>query len=226
MKTSLKEELANIMKGKDEAAVAGAFEKFCRKHADSLPLPGQDSQFDKAMWAASEFTALSAADEKILKRVTGRLLKDEADVVGAGVLKLKELIGAGKETAINTWQDLLSAMSWQQMVPAGALRGVGTQMVSLGTFQKEFADASIQLNVGWMVEKEQLRILLQARDAQDEALRDVELRINEVSRGVVFSRKTNEDGAVVAPSVHVGPGQYQIQVICQDKVAETPFFIV
>lgn len=226
MKMSLKEELANIMKGKDDAAVAEAFEKFCRRHAGSLPLPGQDSQFDKAMWAACEFTALTAHDEKIVSRVTGRLLQEEPDVVSACQLKLKDLIGAGKEAAINTWQDMLATLSWQQMVPAGALRGVGTQMVSLGTVQKDFADASIQLNVGWMVEKDELRILLQAKDAQDEALPDVELRIKEASRGVVYSRKTNEDGSVVAPSVHVGPGQYQIQVIYLDQVAETPFFVV
>lgn len=223
---TLKEELAKLMKGNDDAACAEAFEKFCAKYADVLPLPGEDSQFDKAMWAASQFTKLSAADESILNRVTAKMLGEQTDTVGSAVLKLKDLIGQGKETAINTWQDMLAAMAWQQMVPAGALRGVGAQMVSLGTFQKEIADANIQVNIGWLVDQEHLRILLQAKDEQEQGLRNVELRINEVTRGVVFSRKTNEDGAVVAPNVHVGPGQYQIQVLFDDHVAETPFFVV
>ena len=224
MKT-LKDELAKVLNAKDEASSADAFQKFCAKFAGSLPLPGEDSQFDKAMWNATEFATLSAKDESILKRVTGKLLGD-ADTVGATVLKLKDLIGQGKEQAINTWQDMLAAMSWQQMVPAGALRGVGTQMVSLGTMQKQLADANIQVNIGWIVDKEDLRVLLQAKDGDEQAISNVELIIKETTRGVVFSRKTNEDGAVVAPNVHVGPGQYQIQIICGDHTAETPFFVV
>ena len=110
------------------------------------------------------------------------------------------------------------------MVPAGALRGVGTQLVSLGTFQKEIDDATVQVNLGWLVDKDQLRVLLQAKDKDENALADVEVRVTEIERGVVFSRKTNEDGSVVAPSVQCGPGQYQIQVIWLDKVVETPFF--
>jgi len=65
---------------------------------------------------------------------------------------------------------------------------------------------------------------VQAKDETNNAISDVEMRITEVERGVVFSRKTNQDGAVVAPSVQVGPGQYQIQVIFMDKTIETPFF--
>jgi hypothetical protein len=209
MKT-LKDELAKVLNAKDEAAVADSFQKFCHRFAGSLPLPGEDSQFDQMMWAASEHTALSAKDEKILKRVTGRMLGETES----------------KETAINAWQDMLSAMAWQQMVPAGALRGVGTQMVSLGTFQKQLDTANIQVNIGWLVDKENLRVLLQAKDANEAALPEVELRIKEETRGVVFSRKTNEDGAVVAPQVHVGPGKYQIVIVCGDQSAETPYFVV
>jgi hypothetical protein len=223
---TLKEELAKVLKQKDETATAAAFQKFVAKHAGSLPLPGQDKRFDQLMWEAAKFGSLSAKDETIVKRVTGKLLGEEREFVGAAVLKLKDLIGQSKETAINAWQDMLSAMQWQQMVPAGALRGVGTQMVSLGTFQKQLADANIQVNIGWLVDKEHLRVLLQAKDNNDEALPNVELRIKEVNRGVVFSRKTNEDGAVVAPNVHVGPGQYQIEVICGEQIAETPYFVV
>jgi hypothetical protein len=223
---TLKEELAKVLKQKDETAAAAAFQKFVAKHADSLPLPGTDRQFDHLMWAASEFGTLTAKDESIVKRVTGKLLGEERELVGAAVLKLKDLIGQSKETAINAWQDMLTAMQWQQMVPAGALRGVGTQMVSLGTFQKQLSDANIQVNIGWIVDKEQLRVLLQAKDNNEEALPNVELRIKEATRGVVFSRKTNEDGAVVAPSVQVGPGKYQIEVICGELTAETPCFVV
>lgn len=226
MKT-LKDELAKVLNAKDEMSAADAFQKFCQKNAGSLPLPGEDSQFDQVMWAASEFATLSSNDQKILKRVTGRMLGEEAvDAVNVGVLKLKDLVGQGKEAAINTWQDMLAAMSWQQMVPAGALRGVGTQMVSLGTFQQQLDAANIQVNIGWLVDKENLRVLLQAKDADEQGISDVELRIHEETRGVVFTRKTNDDGAVVAPQVYVGPGKYQIVVVCGDKTAETPYFVV
>lgn len=142
------------------------------------------------------------------------------------MLKLKDLVGQGKEAAIATWQDMLTGMAWQQMVPAGALRGVGTQMVSLGTFAKTVDDASVHLNIGWMVDKDQLRVLLQAKDGQDEALSDVELRIKEEGGKVVYSRMTNEDGAVVAPNVQVGRGRYRIEVVRNQQVAETPYFEV
>ncbi|HEY9788838.1 MAG TPA: hypothetical protein V6D22_00470 [Candidatus Obscuribacterales bacterium] len=224
---SLKDELAKVLNAKDEAAAAEAFQKFCAKHGTALPLPGEDRQFDKAMWAAAEYAKLSKKDEGILRRVTGKLLgEQQADVVGAAVLKLKDLVGQSKEAAIGTWQDMLSAMAWQQMVPAGALRGVGTQMVSLGTFAKTVDDADVQVNIGWMVDKDQLRVLLQAKDSSDEALPDVELRIKEAGGKVVYSRMTNEDGAVVAPNVQVGPGRYRIEVVRNDKVAETPYFEV
>jgi hypothetical protein len=223
---SLKDELVKVINAKDEAAAAEAFQKFCAKHGTAMPLPGEDRQFDKAMWEAAQYAGLSKKDESILKRVTGKLLGETKDVVGAAVLKLKDLVGQSKDTAIATWQDMLGAMAWQQMVPAGALRGVGTQMVSLGTFSKELDDASIQVNIGWMVDKDQLRVLLQAKDAQDEAMPDVELRITEAGGTIVYSRTTNDDGAVVAPNVQVGPGRYRIEVIRNDSVAETPYFEV
>jgi hypothetical protein len=226
MKT-LKDELAKVLNAKDDAAAAEAFQKFCQKFGGTMPLPGEDSLFDQIMWAASEYATLSKKDEAILNRVTGRLLGEQkVDVVAANVLRLKDLIGQGKETAINTWQEMLASMQWNQMVPAGALRGVGTQMVSLGTFQKQLADANIQVNIGWLVDKEHLRVLLQAKDGQEHAMSNVELRIKEADRGVVFSRMTNEDGAVVAPNVHVGPGKYQIEVISGENVATTPYFVV
>jgi hypothetical protein len=221
---TLKQKLATVLAISDERECAESFEKFCTENFNELPLPGEDSLFDKAMWAASKFTTLSKSDEAIVKRVTDKLIGQQVDVAKETVLKLKDLVGATKEAAINTWQDMLAAMSWQQMVPAGALRGVGTQLVSLGTFQKQVEDANIQVNLGWLVDKDQLRILVQAKDDSDNAIKDVEMRITEAERGVVFSRKTNQDGSVVAPSVQVGPGQYQIQVIYIDKVVETPFF--
>lgn len=226
MKT-LKDELAKVLNAKDENAAAEAFEKFCAKHGAALPLPGEDLEFDKAMWAASQFTSLSNKDEALLKRVTGKMLGEEKDPVGAAVLKLKELVGQSKEAAIATWQDMLAAMAWQQMVPAGALRGVGTQMVSLGTFQKQLDDANIQVNVGWLVDKDHLRVLLNAKNAEEEALSDVELRIMSADGRVVYSRKTNEDGAVVAPNIQINvPGKYRIEVLHGSLVAETPYFEV
>lgn len=225
MKT-LKDELAKVLSIKDEAACAKAFNKFLKVHADSMPLPGVDAAFDKAMWEASEFMSLSRSDEAIVERVTDKLLGEEVDVVAVACLKLKDLLSGAREAAIQTWQDMVAAYSWQQMVPCGAMRGVGGQMVSLGTFSRQLADANVQLNLGWLVDQDNLRILLQAKDGEQQALPDVELRITETQRGVVFSRKTNQDGALVAPSVPVGPGQYQIQVFWHEQVAETPIFVI
>lgn len=224
--TSFKDELTRVLAIKDEKACAAAFENFCQANAGELPHPGEDTLFDKAMWAASAHLTLSAADQAIVKRVTGRLLGRTVDVVDTAVLKLKDLVGSGKEAAVTAWQDMLASMAWQQMVPAGAMRGVGTQMVSLGTIQKELASANIQLNLGWVVDEDQLRILLQAKDAEQNAIPNVEVRIMEADRGAVWSRKTNEDGSMVAPSVAVEPGKYQIQVHFMDEVAETPFFVI
>ena len=221
---TLNKKLEKVLSINDERECAASFEKFCSENFNDLPLPGENPKFDKAMWAASQFRSLSKTDEAIIKRVTDKLLGEQVDVAKVAVLKLKDLVGGTKEAAINTWQDLLAAMSWQQMVPAGALRGIGAQLVGLGTFQQTIDDANIQINLGWHVDTDQLRILMQAKDSKEEPLPEVEMRINEVERGVVFSRKTNEDGSVVAPSVQVGPGQYQIQVIWLDKVVETPFF--
>ncbi len=221
---TLNEKLEKVLSISDERKCAESFEKFCTENFNDLPLPGENRKFDGAMWAASQFRSLSKTDEAIIKRVTDKLLGEQVDVVKATVVKLRDLVGSTKESAINTWQDMLAAMAWQQMVPAGALRGVGAQLVGLGTFQKTIDDANIQINLGWHVDTDQLRILLQAKDSSENGLPEVEMRINEVDRGVVFSRKTNEDGSVVAPSVKVGPGQYQIQVIWLDKIVETPFF--
>lgn len=220
---SMKEELIKVLAIKEEKACAEAFQKLCRKHEGSLPLPGQDSLFDKAMWAASQFTALSKKDESLVKRVTSKLLGEKTQ---SAVLRLKDLVGTTKEAAIASWQEMLAGMAWQQMVPAGALRGVGTQLVSLGTFQKQLDDANIQVNLGWLVDKDQLRVLMQAKNTNNEALPEVELRIKEAHRGIVFSRRTNQDGAVVAPAVQVEPGQYSIEVSWSDQIAETPYFVI
>lgn len=222
--TTLNDKLTKVMEIDDERECALAFETFCRENFDELPLPGENTLFDRAMWSASEFMKLSKQDEAIVLRVTERLIGQTSVATEKVVLKLKDLVGATRDAAINTWQDMLSAMQWQQMVPAGAMRGVGSQLVSLGTFEKELNDAKIQVNLGWLVDKDQLRLLMQAKDVDENALADVEVRITETDRGVVFSRKTNQDGAVVAPAVKVGPGEYQIQVFWTDKVVETPFF--
>jgi len=220
------EELKKILEGKDEGCIAEDVQKFFQRHGDSLPLPGEDTALDRAMWAASEYVQLSAKDESILSRVTLALLGEAADPVASTVLKLRDLVGAGRDSAVRTWQDMLAAMAWQQMVPAGALRGVGSRMVSLGTFQQDLSGANIQVNLGWMVDQDQFRILLNAKDSKGAAMSDVELRVKEQERGVVFSRKTNQDGSVVAPAVKVGPGSYQIEILVGDKSAQTPYFVL
>lgn len=225
MKT-LNEELAKITAEADEAKAANLFEKFCQKYGDMLPLPGQDAGFDMAMWQASEHVRLGKNDQSIVDKIKERLLAGVAEPQKAFVLSLKELVGAGKQAAIDAWQETLAAMSWQQLAPAGAMRGVGTQLVSLGTFGKEVGGANVQVNIGWLVDQDNLRLLVQAKDAADGALSDVELRVCEHTRGVVFSRKTNQDGAVVAPSVPVGPGLYHLQIVYAGQTAETPVFAV
>lgn len=220
------EELKKILEGNDEGAIAEGIRNFFQRHGDSLPLPGEDTALDRAMWVASEYVQLSEKDESILSKVTLRLLGEAADPVATTVLKLRDLVGTGRETAVRTWQEMLASMSWQQMVPAGALRGVGTRMVSLGTFQQDLSGANIQVNLGWMVDQDQFRILLNAKDNRGEAMPNVELRVKEQEKGVVFTRKTNQDGSVVAPAVKVGPGSYLIEILVGDEVAQTPYFVL
>jgi hypothetical protein len=222
--TTLNDKLATVMNIEDERECSTAFESFCRENFDSLPLPGENKQFDRAMWNASSFMKLSANDEKIVKRVTERMIGDTATAASKAVLKVKDLVGSTREAAIATWQDLLTGMQWNSMVPAGAMRGIGSQLVSLGSFEKQTDETKIQVNLGWLVDKDQLRLLLNAKDTADNGMPDVAVRILESERGVVFERKTNLDGAVVAPQINVGPGEYQIQVAWLDKVIETPFF--
>ena len=231
---TLNEKLAKILGNahdkKSDEVVAMSFAAFCKEHANELPLPGENKQFDKAMWTASQFTKLSKRDEDLVARVTAKLsmtaLETVAKSVNDSVLNLRDLVGSAKQSAIDTWQDMLATMSWQQMVPAGAMRGVGAQLVSLGTYQTQVGDANVQFNMGWHVDKNELRLLVQAKDAQSEALSDVEIRVTNIDGSCAFSRCTNEDGAVVAPSVPVAPGQYKIEIFWADGVVITPFFRV
>lgn len=227
MKTA-KDELAKILDSGNEDAIAEALQQFFSKYGDNLPLPGEDTAFDRTMWAASQYIRLSSKDEQILSRVTLKLLgeRSEQGAADSAILRLRDLVGAGREAAVQTWQDMLAAMAWQQLVPAGALRGVSSRMVSLGTFQQDLDGSNIQVNLGWAVDEDQFRILLNAKDSSGLAMPNVELRVREQSAGVVYSRTTNQDGAIVAPSIKVGPGSYQIEVLVGDKVAHTPFFVL
>lgn len=241
--STLNEKLAELTKAmaeSNEGECARSFEKFCQENFQDLPLPGENKLFDQAMWQASQFTALSASDQAIVTRVTERMIGQLSPVATAvsqaagrvaaatekSVFVLKDLLGQARDTAATAWQEMLMAQQWQQMVPAGATRGVGAQLVSLGTFERAVDDVRIQVNLGWLVDDNNLCVLLQAKDVEENAIPEVELRITESERGVVFSRKTNRDGAMVAPAVNVGPGQYQIQVFWADQVVETPFFRV
>lgn len=222
---TLNNQLAQILAADDEAVCAKSFESFCRDNAADMPLPGANKNFDKAMWTASKFSKISKSDDTLLNRITAKMLTQFAEP-SAVELKLRDLVGSTKQIAIDTWQDLLAGMAWQQMVPAGAMRGVSTQMVSLGTIQRVVDDVTIQVNLGWHVDQDHLRLLMQAKGKEQEAMQDVEIRVTESEGDVVFSRRTNEDGSVVAPNVAVKPGQYKIQVLWSDNVIETPFFRV
>lgn len=239
--TTLNDKLAQLAKAMadgDESVSAQSFEKFCQENFQDLPLPGENKMFDQAMWTASQYATLSKGDQAIVKKVTGKMLEaidpvkvkiaeTVSSVAKAGeksVFALRDLVGNARNAAADVWQDLLAGQQWNQMVPAGATRGVGAQLVSLGTFERTVDDVRIQVNLGWLVDDNNLRVLLQAKDAEENAIPEVEVRITESDRGVVFSRMTNQDGAMVAPAVKVGPGQYQIQVFWADQIVETPFF--
>ena len=193
---TLNEKLARILANSNEEVVAKSFAAFCKEHANELPMPGENKQFDKAMWTASQFTKLSRRDEDMVARVTAKLAMTAMTPVNLvaksmhdTVLNLQDLVGSAKQGAIDTWQDMLSAMSWQQMVPAGAMRGVGAQMVTLGTFQTQVADASVQFNLGWHVGKDELRLLVQAKDPAAQALSDVEVRVTSIDGTTAFSAR-------------------------------------
>lgn len=222
---TLNKQLAQVLVKSGEAECAKSFEAFCKEQASKMPLPGENKDFDKAMWTASKYMSLSKGDEKILNRLTTKLLEQIAEP-GAVAIKLRDMIGSTREAALLAWQELLDSMSWQQMVPAVAMRGTGTQMVSLGTIQRVVDDMTIQVNMGWHVEQEHLRLLVQTKGKEQAAVQDVEIRVTESQGDVVFSRRTNEDGAVVAPNVVIKSGQYKIQVLWLDNVIETPFFRV
>lgn len=243
--TTLNEKLKKLLSIEDETLLARSFEVFCRENFQELPLPGENRQFDEAIWAASQFLPLSAGDRKIAEKVTNRLIEQlksvEVHSTQAGsseagnvtlkpsllketVFAIKDLVSQSKEAAIETWQNLLTCYSWQQMEPAGATRGLSSRLVSLGTFGQTVNEIKIQVNLGWLVDENNLRLLLQAKDQEENAVANVEVKLFEQERGEIFSRKTNQDGAMVAPSVRVEPGQYQIQVFMADKIMETPFF--
>jgi len=222
---TLNQQLAQVLAKSDEAECAKSFEVFCQEQASKMPLPGENKDFDKAMWTASQYMSLSKGDERLLNRLTTKLL-DQIAEPGEVEIKLRDLIGSTKQAALQTWQELLASMSWQQMVPAVAMRGTSTQMVSLGTVQRVVDDMTIQVNMGWHVEQEHLRLLVQTKGKEQAAVQDVEIRVTESQGDVVFSRRTNEDGTVVAPNVVIKSGQYKIQVLWLDNVIETPFFRV
>ena len=92
-----KNKLAKIASTGDDKACAEALAKFINDSAERMPLPGENEEFDKAMWLASEHLPLSDKDESILNRVTAKLLGEEVDVAAAAVLKLKDPSAAPKK---------------------------------------------------------------------------------------------------------------------------------
>lgn len=221
-----KTELRQILDIKEETACVEALADFCQRHGDKLPLPGENNQFDELMWKVSEHIQLGKEDKAVVKRVTEKLLSGlQQSGVDIG-LKFRELIGAGKDLALSAWQEALYSLSWQQLQPVAITRSAGKQMVSLGTIERQLGDAHVELNLGWLVDDDSLRILMQATDEKSSGLQDLELRIKEMDRGVVFIEKTNSDGALVASRVEVGPGSYRIEIGWKDLVAVTPYFVI
>ncbi len=215
MKTWEKE-LFKIMALEDKESMTELLKQFLHKY--ELPLPGENSSLDKAMWAASQFTQLSTSDRNLLKQVTEKLMKQEV------VFQLADLTSKTRQATLLLWQEMLAALSWHQLVPAGAMRGAG--MLSLGTYEQQLDDASIKLNLGWIANQSKIRLLLQAQDQKHTALPEVELKVQESASGMVFASKTNQDGTLVVPGLAVNPGKYQIEVAWKNKIAKTPYFEV
>lgn len=221
-----KTELRQILDIKEEDACVEALADFCQRHSDKLPLPGENSQFDDLMWKVSEYVQLDKNDNAVVKRVTERLISGLAQSGVDVALKFRELIGTGKEMALSVWQEALHSLSWQQLQPVAITRSAGKQIVSLGTIERQLGDAHVELNLGWLVDDDSLRILMQARDEKSSGLQDLELRVKEMNRGVVFIERTDSDGSLVASSVEVGPGSYRIEIGWKDLVAVTPYFVI
>ncbi|MBX9770344.1 MAG: hypothetical protein K2X29_03180 [Candidatus Obscuribacterales bacterium] len=221
-----KTELKQILDIKEEDACVEALADFCQRHSDKLPLPGENSQFDDLMWKVSEYVQLGKEDKAVVKRVTERLISGLAQSGVDVALKFRELIGTGKEMALSVWQEALHSLSWQQLQPVAITRSAGKQIVSLGTIERQLGDAHVELNLGWLVDDDSLRILMQARDEKSSGLQDLELRVKEMNRGVVFIERTDSDGSLVASSVEVGPGSYRIEIGWKDLVAVTPYFVI
>ena len=84
----------------------------------------------------------------------------------------------------------------------------------------------VKLNIGFHSHNHLLKIMVQVQDENRNPVAGVEVVLKEVERGIVLSIKTDEDGNVLNNAIKLDDGQYQVQVVCNDQIVETPIFKV
>lgn len=200
-----------------------------RNAGDDFLLPGQNKDFDLAFMEATKYMKLSASDQSILDRVTKGVLASESVVSASmqkAVLKLKDLATQAKDSAMAAWQEAVVGMQWQ-MVPVPVTRSVGSaDAISLGTMEKGVDKTRVKLNIGFHSQGDLLKIMVQVQDEKRNGIAGVEVLLREIERGVIMSVKTDEDGNMQNNAIKLGDGQYQVQVVCNDQIVETPIFKV
>lgn len=197
--------------------------------SDDMLLPGQNKDFDLAYMEATKYLQLSPGDQSIVDRVTKRLLNSEGAIQMAtqkAVIKLSDLVSEARETAMAAWQEAVAGMQWQ-MAPVPVTRSVSSaDVISLGTMEKSVEKTRVKLNIGFHSHNDLLKIMVQVQDENRNPVAGVEVVLKEVERGIVLSIKTDEDGNVLNNAIKLDDGQYQVQVVCNDQIVETPIFKV
>ncbi len=224
MKT-LSKKIEAALKIENEEDRGKALAALFRDAGDDFLLPGQNKDFDIAYMEATKYMKLSPSDESILDRVTNRMLASEA-ILQKAVVKLKDLATQAQDAAMAAWQDAVMAMQWQ-MVPVPVTRSVSTpDSFSLGTIEKGMDKTRVKLNIGWNAQKDLLKLLVQVQDEERNGVSGVEVRLKEIERGTILSFHTDEDGTMQNNAIKIEDGQYQVQVLCDDQIVETPIFKV
>lgn len=142
------------------------------------------------------------------------------------VIKLSDLVSEAREAAMTAWREAVAGMQWQ-MAPVPVTRSVSSaDVISLGTMEKNVEKTRVKLNIGFHSHNDLLKIMVQVQDENRNPVAGVEVVLKEVERGIVLSIKTDEDGNVLNNAIKLDDGQYQVQVMCNDQIVETPIFKV
>lgn len=219
----LKKQLEKISQINDQERCADALADFFKANCELLPPPGKSHEFDLAMWQASEYMSLSTSEQDAVSRVTSKLLAKKED---AEVIDFRKLTSQAMKEILGQWEKLVGEFSWNPSPAlAFATRAVSAHpTISLGTYKSNLADIDLQINLGWIVDKSQLKVIMQALGSDSQAVSNVEFMVRDQDNVIVYSRKTNDDGAVVAPEIKLPSGQYQIEISFEQQVLKMPKF--